>query len=290
VRQSGVAEATVNKWVRDGYLFPVAPRVYAVGHLAASESSRLFEAVLFAGPGAVLSHGTAAWWRGLLNWPVSTTHISTPRRIKAPRALATAGLKIHDRRTLERETVNGLPVTTVTQTMLDLAASEPLRLVRHALAKLDFTAEFEPSELRDATGSGRRGSAELVHALSVHLPELARTRSELEVEFLLFCERDGIPMPLMNRTLHGVEPDAWWPQFNLVVELDGDAAHRKPAQRSRDRRKEVILRKHGLTVVRYDYDLTIRTPADLRQDLLRHMVASPLDKRRESDTKTGHPD
>jgi Protein of unknown function (DUF559) len=242
------------------------PRVYAVGHLATSQETRLFEAILFAGPDAALSHGTAAWWRGLLTWPVKSTHISTPRQIKSP-----PGLTIHGRRSLEREIVNGLPVTTLSQTMLDLAATEPLRLVRRALAELDFTGEFNPAELRQASGCGRPGSAALTRALHSHLPELARTRSELEVEFLLLCERYGIPIPLMNRELYRVRPDAWWPDFNLVVELDGDANHRGPAQRAKDRRKEVILRGHGLTVLRYDYDLTMRTPADIRDDLLRHM-------------------
>jgi hypothetical protein len=242
------------------------PRIYAVGHAATSQETRLFEAVLYAGPDATLSHGTAAWWRGLLNWPVRTTHISTPRQIRSPK-----GLTIHGRRTPERETVNGLPVTTISRTMLDLAATEPARLVRRALAQLDFTGEFDPADLRRAAGCGRPGSAALVRALSTHMPELAKTRSELEVDFLLLCERYRMPMPLMNRTIHGVEVDAWWPDFNLVVELDGDANHRKPAQRSKDRRKEVILREHGLTVVRYDYDLTMRTPVDVRDDLLRHM-------------------
>jgi hypothetical protein len=39
--------------------------------------------------------------------------------------------------------------------------------------------------------------------------------------------------------------------------------------------KEVILRKHGLTVVRYDYDQTLRTPRIVRDDLLRQMTANP---------------
>jgi hypothetical protein len=242
------------------------PRIYAVGHAATSQETRLFEAVLYAGPDATLSHGTAAWWRGLLNWPVRTTHISTPRQIRSPK-----GITIHGRRTPEHETVNGLPVTTIGRTMLDLAATEPARLVRRALAQLDFTGEFDPVDLRRTAGCGRPGSAALTRALSTHMPELAKTRSELEVDFLLLCERYRMPMPLMNRMIHGVEVDAWWPDFNLVVELDGDGNHRKPAQRSKDRRKEVILREHGLTVLRYDYDLTMRTPVDVKDDLLRHM-------------------
>jgi hypothetical protein len=275
LRELGAGPATINRWLRSGHLFQISPRVYAVGHTAGSQEAALFEVVLFAGPDAVLSHGTAAWWRGLLNWPVKQTHVSTPRRINSTRP----NLTIHSRRTLEHETVRGLPVTTITQTMLDLAATEHKRLVRHALAQLDFSGEFDPAGLREAAGYGRRGSAALRRALDSHLPELARTRSELEVEFLLLCERYGLPMPLMNRTIHGVEADAWWPDFRLVVELDGDANHRKPAQRSKDRRKEVILREQGLTVLRYDYDLTVRTPSDIRDDLSRHMATrqSPPD-------------
>lgn len=269
LRGLGAAEATVNAWVGSGYLFRVAPRVYAVGHAAQSQAAKLFEAVLFAGPDAALSHGTAAWWRGLLTWPVKQTHLSTPRRIESP----SSGFTIHGRRDLEREIINGLPVTTITQTMLDLAASESLTLVRRALAQLDFDGQFDPADLKEATGYGRRGSQVLTRALRNHMPELARTRSELEIEFLLLCERYGIPIPLMNRTLYGVEPDAWWPNFDLVVELDGDANHRKPAQRTKDRRKEVTLRKHGLTVLRYDYDLTIRKPDEIRDDLLGQMSA-----------------
>jgi very-short-patch-repair endonuclease len=267
LRHLGVGEATINQWVNSGYLLPVMRRVYAVGHDATSQEARLIEPILFAGPDAVLSHGTAAWWRGLLSWPVASTHISTPRQIKTP----PPRLTIHSRRRLDSETVNGLPVTTVTQTMLDLAASESLKLLRHALAQLDYAGGFAAAELYAACGHGRRGSAALARALRVHLPELARTRSELEVQFLLLCERFQIPMPLMNRTIHGVEADAWWPDFNLVVELDGNANHHTPAQRNRDLRKELTLRDHGVTVLRYDYHLATRSPSKIRDDLLSQM-------------------
>jgi very-short-patch-repair endonuclease len=263
----GISEAAICRWIASGYLIACLPRVYAVGHVATSQEARLFEAILFAGPDAVLSHGTAAWWRGLLSWPVRSTHISTPRQIKT----SPPGLTIHSRRQLDVETVNGLPVTTVTKTLLDLAASESLKLVRHALAQLDYTGGFAPAELYAACGHGRRGSAGLASALREHLPELARTRSELEVQFVLLCERFQIPMPLMNRTIHGVEADAWWPDFNLVVELDGNANHHTPAQRNKDLRKELTLRDHGITVLRYDYHLATRTPSKIRDDLRSQM-------------------
>ena len=144
--------------------------------------------------------------------------------------------------------------------------------MRRALAQLEYDDIFRPDELHKACGPGRPGSAALKQALHKHLPELAHTKSELEIDFLLLCERYKLPMPLVNRKLHGVEPDMWWPEFNLVAELDGDRNHRSPTQRARDRRKEVVLRQHGLTVVRYDDDLIARTPLMVKRDLRTQMA------------------
>jgi hypothetical protein len=55
-----VGETTIRRWVRDGYLYPELPRVYAVGHAASSTEADLAAALLYAGPGAMLSHVTAA--------------------------------------------------------------------------------------------------------------------------------------------------------------------------------------------------------------------------------------
>jgi hypothetical protein len=54
----------------------------------------------------------------------------------------------------------------------------------------------------------------------------------------------------------------------LVVELDGDGNHRTPAQRRRDRRNELILRRHEIEVVRYDWALVQHEPDLTEQDLL----------------------
>jgi hypothetical protein len=62
----GIESVTITRWVSQGYLIPGHPRVYAVGHRAPSVEADLTAAVLYAGPGAMLSHATALWWYGLL--------------------------------------------------------------------------------------------------------------------------------------------------------------------------------------------------------------------------------
>src|SRR5947209_16314046 len=89
----GVDRRTIHRWVKHGYLHPKLPGVYAVGHDAPSVEGDLAEALLYAGPGAMLSHGTAAWWWGLIDNAPSTIHLSTPRRCRSPRRI-----KVHPRR------------------------------------------------------------------------------------------------------------------------------------------------------------------------------------------------
>jgi hypothetical protein len=258
LRALGVAPGTIRRWTTSGYLIPTLPRVYGVGHLIADERTRLFSLALFAGPGAELSHGAAAHWRGWLRYPFKAIHISTPRRIRT----YLPGVVFHNERDIERELVDGIPCTTITQTLLDLAASEPLKLVLRSLAQLDYERKLRPTAIRNACGHGIAGSAMLLKALSVYIPEMARTKSELEDDFLLLCQRFGIPIPDVNAKLEREEPDCYWPQYRLVVELDGDGNHGTPAQRRRDRRKDMKLRGYGLTVLRYDSDqVTYGAPA-----------------------------
>src|SRR6202044_954224 len=71
----GAADSTVHGWVRCGYLIKVAPGVYAVGHVAPSREADLWAVVLYAGPGAALSHVTAAQWRGLADFHGPVVHV-----------------------------------------------------------------------------------------------------------------------------------------------------------------------------------------------------------------------
>jgi hypothetical protein len=265
----GVARATVHGWVRSGYLREVAPRVYAVGHLAPSREADLWAAVLHAGPGGLLSHVTAAHWRKLAEFPGPLIHVSTPRS-----CASLPGIVVHRRRPrLERQIVDGMPVTTVAQTVLDVAASTPdLKLVRKLLAEIEYrTGTLDVDRLRVIAGRGRRGSERLRQALDTYDPRLAHTNGRLELGFYGFCEARtdrGVPLPECNVIVAGVRVDAYFRAYALVVELDGDANHRTPAQRRRDRRNELILRAHQIEVVRYDWALVEHEPDLVECDLL----------------------
>lgn len=263
IKGLGVDDKVVADWKRQGYLHRILPRVYAVGHRARSYEADLAAALLYAGPGAALSHATAAHWLGLLDKPPRKIHISTPRRCRSQ-----PGIVVHREREVSRVWHRRLPVTPVPQILLDLAATEPRRRLRMALANADYHDLLELGAIEAALGRGRHGSAQLREALAQHQPRLARTKSGLEVAFLELCEFAGIPLPETNEWVAGWEVDALFRTQHIAVELDGYGNHRSPAQIKRDRRKDLALRAAGFQPIRYsDEQLEQRTDviADLRR-------------------------
>jgi uncharacterized protein DUF559/transcriptional regulator with AbiEi antitoxin domain of type IV toxin-antitoxin system len=261
---SGIDRATIADWARGGYLHRVHPRVYAVGHRPSGLETELAAALLYAGPGAMLSHATAVWWLGLSDKQPGTIDVTTPRRCQSLRRV-----RVHGRRTCERTWHKRLPTTSVEQALLDYAAVAPLERLRHALANADYHKVLDLAALQVIAGSGRIGSTTLRNALTRHEPKLAHTRSPLERLFLPLCERAGIPLPDVNVWVAGVLVDAVWWERKVVVELDGRDNHSSWAQIQRDRSNELILRGAGFEVVRYGTQQLEEQPAGVETDLLR---------------------
>jgi hypothetical protein len=264
----GVETVVVARWVADGYLRRVLPRVYAVGHRAPSVEADLTAAVLYAGPGAMLSHATALWWRGLIDhqpWPIEVT---TPRR-----CASLGGVEVHGRRTCPRDWHKQLPTTTIEQALLDFSARAPLERVRYALSVADYRKVLDVPALQVIAGNGRAGSTKLRKALERHEPKLARTRSPLERLFLPMCEKYGVPLPDdVNVRVAGVLVDAVWWRQRLVVELDGRDNHSSWAQIQRDRSNELRLRTAGFDVHRYGTVQIEEEPEPVAHDVLARLM------------------
>jgi hypothetical protein len=265
----GVSGSTVRDWMRAGYLHRRLRGVYAVGSAARRTESDLFEAVLYAGPGAMLSHATAASWLGLIDHASPLIHVSTPRRRTSAR-----GILIHNRRLeLERVTHDGIPTTTVAQALLDLAAMGELTLVRRALARLDYQHRFHAKALLALCDGGRRGGHALEWAIANFDPRFAHTRSPLEDDWLICCEQLDIPKPDdVNVKICGILVDACYYDAKLIIEFDGVDNHRSSAQVRRDRRNEFKLRTAGWMVLRYSSDLIHDDAPGVRTEVLHHLA------------------
>ena len=266
LEQCGLSAAAISRWTASGRLHRMYPRVYAVGHRSLCTEGRLLAAILYAGPGAALSHASAAGWWELISYLPDVTHVCSPRRRRS-----LPGVRVHAAGRVERVMHRALPVTPVARTLLDLAAVAPFDAVRKAVAEADFKRWLDLDALDAELGRGHRGSGALRRALALHLPHYVRTRSPLEDAFLDLCRRHRISLPEVNVELAGYEVDALWRERRVVVELDGGDGHGTTARMERDRARDLALRAAGYAVHRYTWRQVMTQPklvaADIRRAL-----------------------
>jgi very-short-patch-repair endonuclease len=264
LEQCGLSSAAISRWVASGRLHRIYPGVYAVGHRAICTEGRLLAAVLYAGPGAALSHASAASWWGLLSYLPSSTHVCSPVQRQSPK-----GVCVHRAKRIDRVMRHGIPVTPVARTLVDFASIAPLESVRKAVAEADYWRILDLSAIDALTGMGRAGSTRLKRALELHRPQYARTLSPLEDRFLDLCRRHRIPLPEVNLTVCGYKVDALWRAERVIVELDGRSAHGTDARMERDRGRELALRAGGCWVLRYSWRQVTREGPAVAEDVRR---------------------
>jgi very-short-patch-repair endonuclease len=263
---AGMSDSALARALRSGRLHRVHVGVYAtVWPELLTEEGHLVAALLAAGEGAILSHGTAAWrWR-IIPAPPAVIQLAVPYA-----RTALAGATLHERRRLRPEDVtrNGrFPTTTVPRTLLDLAARYERRALLRALAEAEFHYDLRPADMERALRRGHPGSANLRAALEAHVPGHGRTKSQLERRFRLLLIRHGIELPQRNAAVGPWTVDCLWPDARVVVELDG-GQHDRPHQADVDRERDLWLRAHGYTVRRYGDRQIAERPDDVIADLL----------------------
>jgi very-short-patch-repair endonuclease len=262
LRGCGLSQSMISRWAADARIHRYYPGVYTLGHRALTAEGRLVAALLYAGPGAVLSHHTAAWWWSLLDREPATVDVSAPgRRGSLPE------VTVHHPRHLEAVRHRRFPITGVARTLLDSAAGLSVERVRRLLAEADYRRLLDFDAVEAVLGRGQPGSATLRQAAARHRPELAFTKSELEEAFIALCERGRLPMPLINTTVMRELVDAQWPEQRVIVEVDGKQGHGTPAQIERDRARDLKLRTAAYTVLRYSWKQVKRQPAAVISDL-----------------------
>jgi hypothetical protein len=246
LRGLGLGKGAIDHRVKRRLLVPYHWGVYAVGHGAVSKEGHWMAAVLAGGPGAVLSHRSAAELWGLRPGQTAPIEITTQKR-RRPRP----GLTPHCSSLPpdERTTTNGIPATTVPRTILDEAATATTRQVERMINEADVQHLWDRLSLDDLLRRypNRAGSATVREALLGRRAGATLTKSELEEMFIGFLDEFGLPRPEINATLmvngSGLEPDCLWREQRLVVELDSRRFHHTPrafeSDRERDRRLAV---------------------------------------------------
>jgi hypothetical protein len=147
----------------------------------------------------------------------------------------------------------GIPVTTASRTLLDLARVLGRQQLEAAVNAADKYDLVDPETLRAKLDefAGLTGVATLRGVLDRRTFVL--TDSELERRFLPLVARAGLPLPRTGEYVNGFKVDFYWPDLGLVVETDGLRYHRTAAQQTRDRQRDQAHTAAGLTPLRFTH-------------------------------------
>jgi hypothetical protein len=246
--EGGVGRRAIEHRLARRRLHPLHRGVYAVGHRLVTVEGRWMAAVLAAGPGAVLSHPSAAsLWKVLRN-AGGLIHVTAPRPMRSRR-----GLRVH-RSVLpvdELTETEGIPVTSIARTLIDLAAVLDRPRVERAINEAEVLRLSDSPSLAELLERypRRPGTRALREILAAGRWGMGPTRSELEDRFLAFVAEKGLPRPETNVWLataqDGFEVDCVWHRAGLIVELDGRAVHDTNRAFERDRARDRALSAAG---------------------------------------------
>jgi very-short-patch-repair endonuclease len=224
---------------------------------------------------AVASHGSAAYLWGIYRFAPETIDVTAPIRRRAKREF-----RVHFSSILtpeDREVRQGIPVTAMPRTLLDIAIrARPTQLDR----LLERGEELELLDLRtledvlDRAG-GHRGRGRLRRALALYQPDPSFTRSRFEKSFRRRVLAAGLPSPSMNFNVGGFELDAYWPDLRFAVELDLFETHGTRAAFERDHVRQEELKLLGVEMIRVTLPRFQREPEAVMRNL-----AALLERRR----------
>jgi very-short-patch-repair endonuclease len=215
--------------------------------------------VLACGPGTVISHRSAAWLLGLREQnPVTIDVIS---RSQAGRKLD--GIRVHVvpyPKSAEVRLVYGIPCTSVARTIVDLAGTHGIDMLREVveMAATENLLDVAAVDAVLASGPRRRGAPALRTVLDEWRPvaetaKHATFRSLFEAKLLPLVAATQLPLPRFNarvRTAERVlEVDLLWPEQRFVVEADSRRHHALEVAFERDHKRARELLAAGYRVL-----------------------------------------
>ena len=276
--RGGLSPGMIKFRVSSGRWRQIHPGIYATFTGVPSRGARLWAAVLWAGPGASLSHETAAELHRLTDQLAEVIHLTVPVQ---RRVVAVSGVVIY-RSARALEAVEGYtnpPRTKVEETVLDLTQTartfdDVCGWVTRAFAR-DLTDE---TRLRKAMSvrtklRWRSDLHELIVAANGGDHSVLEFRYHRDVERSHGLPKPGRQVPFTGPGGRRGRRDRVYQEYGVVVELDGRLAH--PAEHQwRDKTRDNAAAVDGQQTLRYGWPQVkweaCATAAEVAKVLRRH--------------------
>jgi hypothetical protein len=201
---------TLQRWLAGGRLVRVHPNVYSLGGGRLTQHGRWFAALLATRPNPALSHTSSLAKMGLAR-EGRFVHVTVTNR----RPYDLDGVIVHRCRSIHPEDltrIDGIPVTALARTLIDVAESEGAGFVAKVLEEADRRRLLDPAAIQACAerNPGRRGLAILLPLVEdyVSTPD---AKEGLERKFQLFLRDRGLPIRRSTRSSTAISSTAGGP-------------------------------------------------------------------------------
>lgn len=271
----GVPPTTLRSGALRGLYEEAHDGVFFVAGSSGSWRRSVVAAVLSEGDVAAASHQTAAFLHGFVGRRGDDIHVVARRWLRRRRA----GINVHESTDLipgDIESIDGIPTTNATRTVVDLGATAPWLVpgalgnaIRAGSTGLDEVERFVARVAR----RGRRGVGVIRPLIRDRRRWERRTESELEDRFARIVHDFDLPSPVPQFTVCDdagrfvCRADFAYPSSRVLIELDGFAFHAGESAFQRDRTKQNRAILLGWSVFRYTWRDVVDRPEAVAAEL-----------------------
>lgn len=269
-RASGLSDSALRYAVRTGRFEKPHPGVFRFVTAPTSWEQSVLAACLWGDPATYASHTSAAvLWR-LDGFASALPVISTTLNLR-PDDGRVAVHRVGRWLACDIDSAGGIPVTSPTRTLLDLAGSAgPARLevgLDDALRRGLTTTEKLMWRVEEMAGRGTAGVRLLRRLLAERTNGAPLPESALERRVLRLLERAGLPPPQLQVEIRDGEKfiarvDLAYLEHRLVIEVDGYRFHSGKAAWEHDLVRRNALQALGLTVLNVTHQQIAKGSAD----------------------------
>ncbi|HTL86133.1 MAG TPA: DUF559 domain-containing protein [Acidimicrobiia bacterium] len=250
-----MSASAVDRRIANGHFVVVHPGVYRIRGAPVTGRQRAMAATLWGGETAVISHTTSARLLRLDAIQTSGMHMIVNRRgIESDLVVVHRGLVPR----ADRVTVDGIPCTSATRTLIDCAPfvdGESLETAFELARRMGLTSV---RAVEQRIGRGRPGTTMMRDVL--RHATVRPKESKLEVKFARLLRSSALPRPQPQIEIAAYRVDYLWPRYKAVCECDGFEWHGSRLQWKRDRRRIAAIEAAGYRITHVTWDDVTKYP------------------------------
>lgn len=270
-----LSRQSVDRALRRGRLRSVHRGVYAVGHIALPPLAPYMAAALAVGPGAVVSHGSAAALWGIRSGAKGPVELTLAGRDAGRRRDGMIVHRCHAPDVADQGSLRGVPVTAAARALLDITPELTDRELERAFDAALKAQLVTPGDVEAAVARapGRPGAARLSALARLELGA-GDTRSDGEERLIALVRAGGLPEPETNVPIGPYIVDALWRRERLIVEVDSHRFHGTRRSFEADRERDLFLAAAGYEVMRITWTQLYTRPEQVLVRLTQRLATA----------------